>query len=218
MSHPLSPSLPMQLLVALLILAGVGAVNAQSSSASATTSGGHASHRCISRHRARSHATHCRKKHKASEPPKDAGKPVAEGKRTLHAGAVELTPAERSDLQGLNSRRAQAGVAPLSTSPELQAISERRTHEMAEHDADYAGHDVAVDIKDGGYCTEGEREISGFGDELYELGSGPGEGNGEQFEVLYYEIETNPKFKLVGDAILETSNGTFAVEDYAAPC
>ncbi len=137
---------------------------------------------------------------------------------TLLAGSVELTPAERSDVEDLNERRRRAGVPALVTSPQLQAISEARTREMAQLNAGYAGHDVAVDIKAAGYCVRAQREISGLGSELATVGAGPGEGNEQQEEVEFYEIETNPTYKLLGDSILETPTGTYAVEDFATPC
>ncbi|HUB36682.1 MAG TPA: CAP domain-containing protein [Solirubrobacteraceae bacterium] len=130
---------------------------------------------------------------------------------------MNLTPPEREDFEGINRLRARVGVAAVSTSAVLQAIAEKRAREMAEKQEAWAGHDVYLDLKAAGICTRSQREVSGSGN-LYEMGSGPGEGNGEALETEIYEIQTGPKFTVLGDAVVTNATGTYAVEDFAQPC
>ena len=114
-----------------------------------------------------------------------------------------LTGAEHQDFDLVNADRAQAGVGPVETSAALQAIAERRVLKMAARNSDYAGYDVAVDIKRARLCSRGNREIE---DQL--------QGGGGD----YPEIELDPRWTVFAVAIYTDATGTYEVEDYAAPC
>jgi uncharacterized protein YkwD len=106
----------------------------------------------------RSHAPgHAKARRHASDP---AGMQGTRGTIDLTAGPVNLTVAELEDIEILNGERMEMEVAPLQTSPELQAIAEQRAREMAEKGADYAGHDVTVDLTAASLCSRAVREVS----------------------------------------------------------
>jgi hypothetical protein len=119
-------------------------------------------------------------------------------------GAAALTSVEREDFDLVNGDRVQAGEGLLRTSAALQAIANKRVREMAARHSDYAGYDVAVDVRRAKLCTTAEREIE---DQL----QGGGDGN-------YGWIELNPRFTAFAVAIDTDASGTYEVEDYQAPC
>ena len=75
---------------------------------------------------------------------------------------------------------------------------------MAARNSDYAGYDVAVNIKRAKLCSRGDREIE---DQLQ------GGGGGD-----YPEIELDPRWTVFAVAIYTDRQGTYEVEDYADPC
>jgi Cysteine-rich secretory protein family len=122
-----------------------------------------------SSHSKHAKSCHARKKHKRGKGkhPGRATKPGAHApsssKRPLRAGPVNLTPAERKVFEEVNSARAEHKVPAVTTSPDLQTIAEKRSREMAAHESDYAGYDVFIDLREAGFCTKGQREISELG-------------------------------------------------------
>lgn len=118
-------------------------------------------------------------------------------------GPALLSSAEREDFDLVNADRAQAGVGPLETSAALEAIAKKRVLEMAARNSDYAGYDVAVNIKRAKLCSRGNREIE---DQL--------QGGGGD----YPEIELDPRWTVFAVAIYTDQQGTYEVEDYADPC
>jgi hypothetical protein len=188
-------------------------------------------------------AKRCRKspkKHTAAAPKPPAGQP------TVTPGPVSLTQMEREALESINRERAEHGVRTLSTSPSLQAISDRRVQEMAAMHADYAGHDVYLDIKAAGLCTRADREISGVGvsqkaqeeaiqkklserpDQLATVrglpllgAAGPRavEALGQEEEArIEEEIPVDPRWDVLAVAEQESEGGVYYVEDYAEGC
>ncbi len=184
-------------------------------------------------------AKRCKAKPKPK--PKKEGKP-AKPTRTTSPSPVNLSPAELEEFDALNRERAAVKVPALSTSAVLQAIAEKRAREMAAAHADYAGHDVVVDLKDERICTRAQREISSVTtslqatakaeaerDEIIEKirrgepaalrGSGPYAtiaSAGEEEEIP--KIRVDPTYKVVGVAILEAEGELYSVEDFAEPC
>jgi hypothetical protein len=177
------------------------------------------------------------KRHK--KPTSVSGKPA---EKTTSPGPVNLTPAEQEAFNTLNQERAAAHVEPLATSPVLQAIAEKRVHEMAAMHADYAGHDVVVDLKDEPVCTRAQREISGIssspvaapmnrekerqeiieklehGARMADLRARPPISEQMSEEEIELTIPIDPTYKVVGVAILEAGEEIFRVEDFAEPC
>jgi hypothetical protein len=119
-------------------------------------------------------------------------------------GTAVLTSAERQDFDLVNGDRILAGEGLLRTSAALQAIANKRTREMAARHSDYAGYDVAVDVRHAKLCTSDEREIE---DQLQGGGGG-----------IFSAIELNPRFTAFAVAIYTDASGTYEVEDYQAPC
>ncbi len=127
----------------------------------------------------------------------------------------------------------------LSTSAPLQAISEKRAHEMAEMNSDYAGHDVYVDIKNAGLCTKSQREISGVGisqagreaEERLEQEHLHGRALAQPaaFAALgansmltpeeeEFEIPIEAKWVVLGVGVVESGSSSYYAEDFAEPC
>jgi hypothetical protein len=158
---------------------------------------------------------------------------------TVSPSPANLTPAERGLFEAVNKERAEHGVAALSTSAPLQAISEKRAHEMAEMNSDYAGHDVYVDIKNAGLCTKSQREISGVG--LSQAGREAEERLEQEhlhghalvqpaaFPALVANSMLTPeeeaalipieaKWVVLGVGVVESGSSSYWVEDFAEPC
>ncbi len=158
---------------------------------------------------------------------------------TMSPSPANLTPAERKLFEAVNEERAEQGVAALSTSAPLQAISEKRAHEMAEMESDYAGHDVYVDIENAGLCTKSQREISGV--ELSQAGREAEERLEQEHlhgrpllqpfafpalaassllssEEEEAEIPLEAKWVVLGVGVVESGSYSYFTEDFAEPC
>ena len=186
------------------------------------------------------HAKACKPKPKPrKKPTSGSGKPA---EPTTSPGPVNLTPAEQEAVDTLNDERSAAHVAALASSPVLQAIAEKRVHEMAAMHTDYAGHDVVVDLKDEHICTRAQREISGVssspvaapmnrekerqeivenlehGARAAEPMATPAVSGSMSEEEIELQIPIDPTYKVVGVAILEAGGEIYRVEDFAEPC
>ena len=158
---------------------------------------------------------------------------------TVDPSPADLTPAERALFEAVNKERAEHGVASLSTSAPLQAISEKRAHEMAEMNSDYAGHDVYVDIKNAGLCTKSQREISGVG--ISQAGKEAEErleqehlhGHALVQPAAFHALAANSlltpeeeaiqipieaKWVVLGVGVVESGSSSYYTEDFAEPC
>lgn len=155
--------------------------------------------------------------------------------RTTSPGPVSLTSAELERFDSVNQERAAVHVAALVTSPELQAIAVKRAQEMAAMHADYAGHDVVVDLKDEGLCTRAQREISSFTPSTVAEETAEAEHRGADAHVLSRSratavvsqldveeqialIPLDPTYKVIGVAVVESEGAHYYVEDFAEPC
>jgi hypothetical protein len=133
-----------------------------------------------------------------------------------------------------------SGVKALSTSSVLQAIAEKRAHEMAVQETDYAGHDVVVDLKDAGICTRAQREISGAGVSAsarekeeaerraliekvtgHPLASASAAAMPDEEEEALEQIpkiRVDPAYTVIGVAVVIQGTAEYYVEDFATPC
>jgi hypothetical protein len=114
-----------------------------------------------------------------------------------------LSSAERSDFDQVNVDRLESRVGLLKSSAVLEAIANKRVHQMARRHSDYAGYDIRVNLRQEKLCVKGGREIE---DQL--------QGGGGS----YPSIELNPRWTVFAVAIYSDPSGTYTVEDYAAPC
>jgi hypothetical protein len=209
------------------------------------------------------HARSCKKKRgkKKHKHPAAKGKTTTPGtgkttkpssgggssKPTLTASAVSLTPEERALFESVNKERAEHGVASLSTSAQLQPISEARAKQTAEEYASKGAtsiDDVRVAIEDAGYCVTSQREIESGGPsraekeleerrsrELKERGLLAG-GFAPAFAEIADSEETieerdaeeeeripvEPQWTLLGVGIAEAGTVAVELEDFVEPC
>jgi hypothetical protein len=70
-----------------------------------------------------------------------------------------LSSAERSDFDQVNVDRLESRVGFLKSSAVLEAIANKRVHQMALRHSDYAGYDVRVNLRQEKLCVKGAREI-----------------------------------------------------------
>jgi hypothetical protein len=190
---------------------------------------------------------HKRRKRTATKPKPRKTTTPSHGKSpasqpTVNPSPANLTPAERALFEAVNKERAEHGVAALSTSAPLQAISEKRAHEMAEMNSDYAGHDVYVDIKNAGLCTKSQREISGVG--ISQAGKEAEESHKREIEEHLHglalvhavafpalaanslltpeeeeiQIPIEAKWVVLGVGVVESGSFSYYTEDFAEPC
>src|ERR1700683_1102270 len=86
---------------------------------------------------------------------------LSHGKRAKPAGAGRfkrpaiLSSAERSDFDQVNVDRLEARVGLLKSSAVLEAIANKRVHQMALRHSDYAGYDVRVNLRQEKLCVKG---------------------------------------------------------------
>ena len=201
----------------------------------------HSSHakRCEATKKKRKHHKRKRTKPKPGKTTMPSSGKSPSTQPTVDPSHANLTPAEQALFDAVNKERAEHGVAALSTSAPLEAISEKRAHEMAEMNSDYAGHDVSVDIKNAGLCTKSQREISGLllsqaGQEseerlkqehLHGRGlAGPAVFSAlaansmltPEEEEIYIPIEA--KWVVLGVGVVESGSYSYYTEDFAEPC
>ena len=127
--------------------------------------------RCkAAKRKAKRHRKHARPKAKKRPGAGNTSKPGSGGspsaQRTLSASAANLTSEERAAFEAVNRERSAHGVAALSTSSELQAISEERAKKTVEQLASTGTvsiEDIRVAIQDAGYCVTSQREIESGG-------------------------------------------------------
>jgi hypothetical protein len=153
---------------------------------------------------------------------------------------VSLSPAELEIFNQLNQERVASGVKALFTSPVLQAVAEKRAHEMAALQTDYAGHDVVVDLKNAGICTRAQREISGVGVSAgalekeeaerralvekvtgHPIASASSAAMPDEEEAALEQIpkiRVDPAYTVIGVAVVTREAQEYYVEDFAKPC
>jgi len=182
--------------------------------------------------KAKPHGKHAQKC-PATKPKKKPATPAL----TTAPSAVNLSAAELALFNELNQERVASGVKALSTSSVLQAIAEKRVHEMAAQETDYAGHDVVVDLKEAGICTRAQREISGIGiapgtrekEEAerraliekvtgHPVASTASVPDEEEEEELIPKIRVDPAYTVIGVAVVVQGTAEYYVEDFATPC
>jgi hypothetical protein len=135
---------------------------------------------------------------------------LSQRKRAKPSGAARfkrpavLSSAERSDFDQVNVDRLESRVGLLKSSAVLEAIANKRVHQMARRHSDYAGYDIRVNLRQEKLCVKGGREIE---DQL--------QGGGG---ASYPSIELNPRWTVFAAAIYSDPSGTYTVEDYVAPC
>ncbi|HTU77260.1 MAG TPA: hypothetical protein VMF09_00715 [Solirubrobacteraceae bacterium] len=158
------------------------------------------------------HAKSCKKKRhtsagkttkpstgKTTTPSSGSGPP----KPTLTASAVSLTPEERALFESVNKERGEHGVAALSTSAQLQPISEARAKQTAQEYATKEStsvDDIRVAIEDAGYCVTSQREIESGGPSRAEK-----------------ELEESRKLGEPGSDIAPRATGRLALPGVATP-
>ncbi len=249
---------PLRLALTLLPLACLGPPATMSAAAVASAGRGahstrkgkprcHAAGRSHAKHAERCKATKRKHKHhkgKTTKPKPGKTTTPSSGKSpssqpTVDPSPANLTPPERALFDAVNKERAEHGVAALATSAPLQAISEKRAHEMAEMNSDYAGHDVYVDIKNAALCTKSQREISGVG--ISQAGREAEERLEQEHlhghallqrtafpalaanslltpEEEEIQIPIEAKWVVLGVGVVESGSSSYYAEDFAEPC
>ena len=112
-----------------------------------------------------------------------------------------MTTEERALFESVNKQRSEHGVASLSTSAQLQPISEARAKQTAEEYATKQStsiDDIRVAIEHAGYCVTSQREIES---------GGPSRGQ--------KELEEQHKQHEPSDDIVARAPGSFALDGFA---
>jgi len=168
-------------------------------------------------------------------------------KPMMTASAVSLTAQERALFEAVNKERTEHALAALSTSSQLQPISEARAKQTAEEYAAKGASsidDVRVAIEDAGYCVTSQREIESGGESRavkeeeerrlreYKEHGPLAAGFAPAFAALADSAETTeeqeieaeeripiePQWTLLGVGVAEAGTVAVELEDFVEPC